>query len=164
MKKSIPNEANTVEADIEEDQSAEVSMGRTEKYYAEKLTTSLNEPDLPDTEVRLIDYGAQMEDWMNTELQENDFVIGDWGIRIPRTFWHCFSDHLSLIKKENYRLKEVCRLPWQIHVEGHQLQHEATHFLFCVCLKTMGKVPYPRQINRFEKRGYLARADRNFED
>ena len=86
MKKSIPNEANTVEADIEEDQSAEVSMGRTEKYYAEKLTTSLNEPDLPDTEVRLIDYGAQMEDWMNTELQENDFVIGDWGIRIPRTF------------------------------------------------------------------------------
>ena len=86
MKKSMPNEANTVEIDIEEDQSAEVSMGRTEKHYAAKLKTSLNEPNLPDTEVRLIDYGAHMEDWMNIEPQENDFVIGDWGVRIPRTF------------------------------------------------------------------------------
>ena len=62
LEKSTCNEANTVE-----DHSAEVSMEQTEDYDAEKLTKYLNELDLPDTEVRLINYGAHMEHWISIE-------------------------------------------------------------------------------------------------
>ena len=84
-KKSIPIQVKTVEIESEVDHSAEVSDERTEKYYAERLTASINEPELPDLDMQFLDYGVYMGHWMYMEPHENDFIIGDWGVRIPRT-------------------------------------------------------------------------------